>query len=170
MLCNVLCNIQHMIVYGQMGGACLVFIRLSGRAYRGTRGKLSISEELRLDPLFSLLTLPSLVLLFLSCWSILCNCIVLSMRTSSHSSVSITSHVFVHRVVHNIILTYLGSRIISVIPIPSFSFVDELLEINDFNLLQKISFLAKNFYTAITRLSVSQGSVIQLHGRSTIQI
>jgi hypothetical protein len=91
--CNVLCNDQHMLVHGQTRGSCQIFIRLSGRVYRG-RGKLSVSEEMRLDPLFSLLTLPPLVkLLCVSYWSIFCNRIVVSVLTSSHSSVTITSHV-----------------------------------------------------------------------------
>ena len=76
--CNVLCNDQHMLVHGQTRGSCQIFIRLSGRVYRG-RGKLSVSEEMRLDPLFSLLTLPPLVkLLCVSYWSIFCNRIVVS--------------------------------------------------------------------------------------------
>ena len=91
--CNVLCNDQHMLVHGQTRGSCQIFIRLSGRVYRG-RGKLSVSEEMRLDPLFSLLTLPPLVkLLCVSYWSIFCNRIVVSVLTSSHSSHTIASHV-----------------------------------------------------------------------------
>ena len=49
---------------------------------------------MRLDPLFSLLTLPPLVkLLCVSYWSIFCNRIVVSVLTSSHSSHTIASHV-----------------------------------------------------------------------------
>ena len=92
MQCNVLYNGQHMFEYGQIRGACLIHIRLSGRAYRG-RGKLSILEDLRLDPIFSLLTFHYWYFYLCKYWSIFCNLIVVSVLTSSHSSVTITSHV-----------------------------------------------------------------------------